>query len=271
MLKAGQNLEFLQAMLDAMADPIFVKDREHRWVAFNQAFCELIGKPREELEGKSDPDVFPPDQVEVFWRLDDELFASREANENEEFLTDEDGLVHTIWTRKYPIFDEEGEVLGLAAIISDITALRTRLDAAEQNAAEQEARIAAQQEMIDSMEVPVISVWDGVLLVPLIGEISPRRAALVLERLLEAIARESARVVFLDVSGVPSIDESSAATLVSAVRAAGLLGARAEVVGVSPAIARLFVERGIDLGGVTVHANLREGLRAVLERSAALA
>src|SRR5687768_126255 len=112
--------------LDSLDDPIFVKDRQHRWVLFNAQFCKLIGRSREELLNKSDPDFFPPEQVEVFWNLDNQLFDSGESNENEEFLTDEKGLVHTIWTRKYPIFDD-GEVVGLIGIISDITSLRGRL------------------------------------------------------------------------------------------------------------------------------------------------
>lgn len=72
----------LQLLLDSMSDPVFVKDRQHRWVAFNAAFCRLLGRSREELLGKSDPEIFPPDQVEVFWRLDDEIFASGEPNDN---------------------------------------------------------------------------------------------------------------------------------------------------------------------------------------------
>jgi rsbT co-antagonist protein RsbR len=261
--------EFLQVMLDSMDDPIFVKDRQHRWIVFNDAFCQLLGRPREELFGKSDPDFFGPDQVEVFWKLDDQLFASGESNENEELLTDEEGRVHTIWTRKYPLRDAAAEVIGLVGIISDITTLRERLDAIqtlEQTASQRQARIDAQQEIIDSMAVPVITVWDGIVLVPLVGEVSQRRANLVLERLLHAISAGSVRLVFMDLSGVPGVDETSASTLVRAASAARLLGAQTEIVGVSPAIAQTLVKHGIELGGVKTHATLRDGLRAALLR-----
>lgn len=255
-------------VLDSLADPIFVKDRQHRWILFNAPFCQLLGRSHDELLGKSDPEFFPPDQVEVFWALDDQLFASGECNENEEFLTDEKGLVHTIWTRKYPV-REHGEIVGLVGIISDITALRTRLDvidSLEATAARQQMRIDAQQELIDSMETPMISVWEGILLVPLVGEVSERRAQLVLERLLGVISRESIRVVFLDISGVPTITESSAATLMRAVCAARLLGAEAEIVGVSAAIAQLLITQETDFAGVRTHATLRVGLRSALLR-----
>jgi rsbT co-antagonist protein RsbR len=255
-------------VLDSLADPIFVKDRQHRWILFNAPFCTLLGRSQEDLLGKSDPDFFPPEQVEVFWALDDQLFNSGERNENEEFLTDERGLVHTIWTRKYPVRDQ-GQTIGLVGIISDITNLRARLDAItalEATAAQQQMRITAQQELIDAMEIPMISVWEGILLVPLVGEVSERRAQLVLERLLEVISRESIRVVFLDISGVPTITEWSAVTLLRAVSAARLLGAEAEIVGVSASIAQLLTMQQNSFAGVRTHSTLRAGLRAALLR-----
>ena len=45
--------QFLRAIIDSVADPIFVKDEQHRWIEFNRAFCELMGHPREHLLGKS--------------------------------------------------------------------------------------------------------------------------------------------------------------------------------------------------------------------------
>jgi rsbT co-antagonist protein RsbR len=264
----SQDLRFVRLALDSLRDPIFVKDRQHRWILFNAPFCELLGRSHEELLNKSDPDFFPQDQVEVFWALDDQLFNSGERNENEEFLTDEKGLVHTIWTRKYPVRDQ-GEVVGLVGIISDITSLRARLavvTSLEATAAQQQMRIQAQQELIDAMETPMISVWEGILLVPLVGEVSERRARLVLERLLDVISRESIRVVFLDISGVPTITEWSAATLMRAVSAARLLGAEAEIVGVSASIAQLLTTQQTSFTGVRTHSTLRAGLRAALLR-----
>ena len=263
----GQDLPFVQRVLDSLDDPIFVKDRQHRFIVFNAALCGLLGRPRDQLLGKSDPDFFPPEQVEEFWRLDDELFESGEPNENEEQLTTETGEVRTIWTRKYPVRDAAGEVVGLVGIISDITALRQRmeqLDKRERETAEQRARLSAQLELIDAMEVPVISLWAGILLVPLVGEVSEGRAERVLAKLLEAISTQGAKTVFLDISGVPSLTERSAAKLVETVSAARLLGAGAEIVGVSPAIARLLIESGVDLSSVRTHGSLQSALRQAI-------
>ena len=53
-IEAISNLEALQKIIDVVASPIFVKDREQRWVLLNDSMCKFIGMPREKLIGKSD-------------------------------------------------------------------------------------------------------------------------------------------------------------------------------------------------------------------------
>ena len=55
--------EMLQQIVDVIPSPVFVKDRDHRWVIVNTAFCDLMGRGREELYGRSDFDFFPRDQA----------------------------------------------------------------------------------------------------------------------------------------------------------------------------------------------------------------
>ncbi|MFP4436366.1 MAG: PAS domain-containing protein [Chloroflexaceae bacterium] len=97
-----QSGELLQTVLDTLPDPIFVKDRQHRWIACNQAFCALIGYPCEQIIGYSDPDRWPAAQARIFWEKDDEVFASGSPVFNEEDSTGTDGVTRTIWTRKFP-------------------------------------------------------------------------------------------------------------------------------------------------------------------------
>lgn len=257
----------LQATLDAVPDPIFVKDRAHRWVAFNDSFCGLLQRSRAELLGRSDPDYFPPEQVEVFWRLDDAVIAGNVAIENEEELTTASGEVRTIWTRKMPLRNAAGAVVGLCGVITDVTQLRRRMQEAEQierRNQEQQAVIAAQTAMLDALAMPVVEVWDGVLLMSLIGELSPRRADLAMQGLLTAVQSSRARVVLLDVTGLPAADAAIAGALTRTVRATALLGCRAIVCGVGPQIARTLVDLDLDLGHVAVCGSVRSGLTLAL-------
>ncbi|MEZ4429227.1 MAG: PAS domain-containing protein [Nannocystaceae bacterium] len=264
-----ESFATVQAAIDSLDDPIFFQGSPSPVVGVQSRFCALIGSTREAMLGRSDPDFFPPEQVEVFWRLDDELFASGEMNENEEQLTDADGRVHTLWTRKYPVRDAAGAVIGLCGVISDITALRERLDQVtrrELAAKERELEFAAQRAIVEAMAVPVIHLWERVLLVPLIGELTEQRAAKLVDVMLSAIAEFGATVVFLDVSGVPRIDARSAQGLVHAVTTARLLGCRAAIVGIgsdaAATLATLPTSSGIGL--LETHATLQDGLALVL-------
>lgn len=261
------SFALLQVTLDAIPDPIFVKDREHRWVAFNDGFCGLLQRSRGQILGRSDPDFFPKEQVEVFWRGDDAVLDGGAPVENEELITDGAGVVHTIWTRKMPLRNTSGAVVGLCGIITDVTQLRRRMQEAEElerRNREQQAVIAAQTAVLDALAMPVVELSDGVLLMSLIGELSPRRAELAMQGLLTAVQGARARVVLLDITGLPAVDAAVAGALTRTIRATALLGCEAIVCGVGPQIARTFVELGLDLGRVTVCGSVRSGLTQAL-------
>src|SRR4029079_19282540 len=105
-----KSFELLQSVIDTFPDPIFVKDLQHRWIACNSAHCTLMGRPYADIIGHSDPDYFPPEQVEVFWQGDDQVVSTGQPLENEELHAQRDGSVRVIWTRKFPLKNERGDV-----------------------------------------------------------------------------------------------------------------------------------------------------------------
>ena len=135
-------LQFLSDIIDAVADPIFVKDEQHRWILMNESMCRFMGYSREELIGKSDFDFFPEEEARVFWTKDNEVFQSGETVENEERFTGADGKTHTISTKKSIFVNEQGEKI-LVGVIRDLTQLKQteqQLRAARDEA--QEASVA---------------------------------------------------------------------------------------------------------------------------------
>lgn len=136
-------------ILDALPNPIFVKDAAHRWLALNDSCCRLIGLPREELLGRSDYDCFPAPQAEVFWAKDDEVLSTGRTSENEELVTDKQGNTHVVLTRKSLHKDGEGRPV-LVGVITDITdrkrmeeALRRSRDDLDQRVAARTAELAS--------------------------------------------------------------------------------------------------------------------------------
>lgn len=114
---------FLRRVIDTMAEPVFVKDRQHRWILVNAAFCKIIGHSQEVLLGKSDYDFFRPEEADEFWAKDEEVFNSGEENVNEEKFTDRHGVIHIIITKKTRYIDDNGEAV-LVGIMLDITELK---------------------------------------------------------------------------------------------------------------------------------------------------
>ena len=114
---------FLTRVVESMPTPVFVKDASHRIVFFNEAFCRLLSRPRAELVGKSDFDLVPAEEARVYWEMDDAVFRSGQPHENEETLTDADGIRHWLVTRK-SIIDVPGAGRFLVGMISDVTERR---------------------------------------------------------------------------------------------------------------------------------------------------
>ncbi|PSB36446.1 histidine kinase [filamentous cyanobacterium Phorm 46] len=112
--------KFLNCTINAVADPIFVKDEQHRWILLNDACCKLLGKHREELLGMSDYEFFPKEEADFFWEKDEQVFRTGEESETEEFFTDAGGAKHVLFTKKTVFENTDGSKV-LVGIIRDIT------------------------------------------------------------------------------------------------------------------------------------------------------
>jgi len=127
--------------------------------------------------------------------------------------------------------------------------------------------IEAQREALANLSSPVIRLFRGVVVMPIVGEVSPDRAARITQRVLDTVSSERVSHVILDITGLTSADTHAAFALSQALGAARLLGAEGAIVGVSPAVARTFVLLGIGLDGTPTFATLEDGLRAALQNS----
>ncbi|MEH2460509.1 PAS domain S-box protein [Nostoc sp.] len=110
---------FLHQMINGISDPIFVKDRQHRWVLLNDTYCDFVGHSREELIGKSDYDFFPQAEADVFREKDELVFSANITNESQDLFTDAQGITHLISTKKSCFEDETGNKF-LVGSIRDI-------------------------------------------------------------------------------------------------------------------------------------------------------
>jgi rsbT co-antagonist protein RsbR len=192
---------------------------------------------------------------------------------------------HNLSERIIPRGVETHEVVGIVLLLRDVLArslfakyrgdfdkLNRILDAYEPAAnriaitvavgfvQERERTIRAQQEAIRELSTPVLQVRERLLILPIIGLIDSQRARQLTEQLLRAIRANRAKVVVIDVTGVPSMDSTVANHLVQTVDASRLLGATVIVTGLSPEIAQTLVKIGVDLSKMSTVGDLQGGI-----------
>jgi rsbT co-antagonist protein RsbR len=180
---------------------------------------------------------------------------------------------------------ETDEVLGIVLLLRDVLArslfekyqddfelLNRVLDAYEPAAnriantvainfvQERERVIRQQQEAIRELSTPVLQVRERLLILPIIGVLDSQRARQLTEQLLRAIRANRAKVVVIDITGVPTIDSTVANHLVQTVEASRLMGASVIITGLSSEIAQTLVTIGVDLSKVNAVGDLQGGI-----------
>jgi rsbT co-antagonist protein RsbR len=125
---------------------------------------------------------------------------------------------------------------------------------------ERERIIRQQQDSIRELSTPVLPVRERLLVLPIIGVLDAERARQLTEQLLTGIREYRAKVVVMDVTGAPEVDQAVANHLVQTVDASRLMGARVIITGLSPTIAQTLVTIGVDLTKMDTRLDLQGGL-----------
>jgi len=131
---------------------------------------------------------------------------------------------------------------------------------------EKENALSAQEQALRETSTPITEIWDGVLTLPIIGALDSSRTMMVMEALLGRIAKDHARAVVMDLTGVRNIDSQVSHHLIQMVRAVQLMGSEAIITGIRPEIARALISLNIDMSDVTTRASLSDGLKEAFRR-----
>jgi PAS domain S-box-containing protein len=123
------HLLFLENILDSFTDPLFVKDRKHRYVLVNIAESKLAGRKPVEMIGKTCFDFFPEEKASIYWEMDEAVFNTGLESIDEEYVTDDQGVARTMLTKKTLYVDEAGNqfLVGIARDITDIKRFEEQL------------------------------------------------------------------------------------------------------------------------------------------------
>jgi rsbT co-antagonist protein RsbR len=125
-------------------------------------------------------------------------------------------------------------------------------------------RVSESGKAMLEMSTPVTSIWEGILLLPLVGIVDSQRTQDIMEKVLSRISESQARVFVMDISGVVTVDTGVANNFIRITQATRLMGCESIISGISPNVARTLVELGANVGEVRTTATLRDALQLAL-------
>ena len=247
----------LQLLVDNLRDyAIVFLDAKGHVITWNKAAERLKGWTAEEIIGQHFSRFYPPEDVAAGKTEMELRNAARDGRyEDEGWRIRKDGTRYWANVIITALRDSHGNLQGFGKVTRDLS---------ERRMAEEQIRKQS-QEIFEMAVVPVVQVWEKVVLVPIIGTLDSQRSQQLMERLLQRVTETSSPVAILDITGVPAIDSQTAQHLIETISAVRLLGAEVILTGVRPSIAQTLVHLGIDLSHVVTRASLTAGLRLALD------
>ena len=282
---------FPQAALDAIPQPMWIYGHDGVCAGSNAVAEEFWKLPREHIVGKYNAFAHAetPDGAGLrgLVRAVRAALAHGTVEICEPVLIDLAAVEVTSRVSKeqayientiFPLRDAGGVIRFAVVLQRDVTELVDKRLAVDQAA----AKIAAQDELITALEAahhaiveqqrtieelstPILQVWEGVLTLPVIGNVDARRATEMMHKLLAEIVHRKASFAILDLTGVHSVDVTTAEHLVRILKAVTLLGARGIVSGVSPAVADALASLAADMASFETCHNLSDALLRTMQ------
>ena len=242
-----------KALLGAMSElPVTV------WAMDPDGTCRLsVGKALRDL-GLKPGELVGKNLFQVYESSPQALDHLKRAVQGEH-IAEEATMGDVTWfSTLLPVKDGVGQrvtqVYGVSENVTERSTAQKRIE-------EQLAIIRSQQDAIAALTSPIIEVWQGVLVVPLIGSLDADRAARLVEHLLAEVVRRQSDVVILDLTGISVVDPSTAQNLFDIMRSVRLLGAEGLVSGIRPNVAKTMVELDVASASWKTFPTLAEALR----------
>jgi PAS domain S-box-containing protein len=255
-LPVETSLEMLRLLVENIKEyAITTLDSHGLVMTWTPAAERMKGYRPDEVIGRHFSMFYPKEDVNG-GKCDRELeVAAREGRfEDEGWRVRKDGS--RFWANAVitALRDAQGNLRGFGKVTRDLS---------ERKQAEERTKQQS-RDILEMATVPVVQVWEGILLVPLIGMLDSARTQQLMERLLQRLTETSSPVALLDITGVPTIDTQTAQHLIETIKAARYVGAEVILTGVRPAIAQTLVHLGVDLSHTTTRSSLTGGLRVAL-------
>jgi len=252
-----QIRDYLQNIIDTVREPLVVLDGDLQVISVGRSFYELFQLTPEETVGQQIYDLGDRQwDIPALRELLEDVLpnnATFDDFEMEHEFTNLGTRILLLNARQVHRPTNQSELILLA--IEDITERKRTQE-----------RLNRQSQELLEISTPILQIFEGVVVAPLIGTLDSQRAQRFTEVLLDRIVATQSDVALVDITGVPTVDTQTAHHLIETISAVRLLGAQVILTGVSPAIAQTIVQLGIDLSDIITRSSLVAGLRVAMSR-----
>lgn len=235
--------------------------------ALRQESAEFLALFREAIKGGNLTEIGAPE-----WTKVREMLSALSMSRTEKGFTPLETSTF-IFSFKQPLLARLSQEHGkdTAATVADFMIATVLMDklgfyCVEEFLKTREAVITRQLQELLELSTPVVKLWKGILVLPLIGTLDSERTQTVMEGLLQMISDTGYEIAIIDITGVPTVDTLVAQHLMKTVGAARLMGADCFISGISPQIAQTIVHLGVKFGDITTKATLADAFALALKR-----
>lgn len=243
------NAEGLHSeILRQIPTPVMAVNQEMKIIYVNDKAEEVLNMDFDEVIGKSCAEVFRTIHCGA-----NECCMRKAMEEKKTFSARNEMIIAgektPIEYYAVPFIDANGEVKGGLEFILNIKEQVTY-----------EKKLKEQSNTIQELSTPILKLWEGVLMLPIVGVVDSYRAQNMMEKMLIKISETSSQIIVLDIQGVAAVDTAVANHLIKITKATKLMGCECILSGISPAVAQTIVHLGIDMHSILTKSTLSDAV-----------
>ncbi len=242
-----------EQMLDQVPSSIMAVDKDFRIIYMNNAGLKTLGKSADDLIGHYCRDAIGSSHCNTDSCCMKKAIETGETHSDRTEVPVNGGKI-TVEYYAVPLKDSNDNTIGGLEFAVNIT-----------KRVEYERNLIEQSRTIQQLSTPTIRLWDGILVLPIVGVIDSLRAQNMMESMLNKIVETYSKVIILDIQGVAAVDTAVAQHLIKIAKATRLMGCACILSGISPAVAQTIIQLGIDMGSVRTKATLSDAFSEALE------
>jgi rsbT co-antagonist protein RsbR len=251
----------LAAVIETTPDWVSMTDLQGNAIYTNPGGLAMVGRTGQDVHALTSSDFHPPEVIQKIMEEYLPVVMQKGSHTWEAELFHVDGHRIPVYQTASLVIGQDGKPEAIATIMRDMTAIK---QAAEEARRLQERIIEAQRHALQELSTPIIPVLDRIIVMPLIGSIDSLRAKDITRALLAGISQYRAKIVIVDITGVPLVDSGVADHLNKTIQAARLKGAQTIITGMSDAVAEAIIDLGIDWSGIQTLSDLQTGLMVAI-------